>query len=105
MNDIKASLVSGMLAAGLLFGCLFSAIRHELQAIKPILVYGNLLPGSSVTNLEGLGILLAGIVLSVSFGALVLIRYCGRRSSGAMLHETNLNAARGMVGLEELKER
>jgi hypothetical protein len=104
VNDLKWSLLAGALAAGFLLGYLAMSVGHELMAVKSVVMHGSLYPGSAVTNLAGLGILSCGLLVSVCFGMLILIRSYGRRSSGAMLRETNLNAQRGMSGLEELRE-
>lgn len=104
MNDLKVSLLAGALAAGILLGYVVMSVGHELIAVKSVVMHGSLYPGSVVTNLVGLGIELCGLLVAVCFGTLILIRSYGRRSSGAMLRETNANARRGMPGLEGLRE-
>lgn len=104
MNSLKWSLIFGGVCSVALLSFICVEVGRLLYPFRAVVMYGHVTPTSRLTNIVGLVLVLCGVWASVSMGTLVLMRNVGRRSSGAMLRETNVNARRGMPGLEGLRE-
>lgn len=104
MNSLKWSLIFGGVCSAALLAFFCAEVGRLLYPFRAVVMYGHVTPSSRLTNIVGLALILCGVWASVSMGTLVAMRNFGRRSSGAMLRETNANARRGMPGLEGLRE-
>lgn len=81
-------------------------LSGELRYLKThwrAVVYGPLLQGGSLTNLEGLGVLICALFLCVFMLSLLAIRRFGLRQTGDMLAQQHKEIRTGVSGVAELR--
>ncbi len=101
----KAFYLSLLVGVSLVFALSQAIGPAFLKAYWRVLVYGSLRPGSAITNLEALGILILGTMLTVFLPALHLYRRLGLRQTGDMLDQAQKELRGGMKGIGGLRKQ
>jgi hypothetical protein len=100
-SDLKKA----FMGAGGIVLCYFFTLLGQARFLKPYwqtIYRGALTPGSKVTNLEALGILLLGLGVCAFMIVLLSIRTVSLRQTGAMLKQTHNELRTTMPGVGQL---
>jgi len=95
MNEFRKSLRLGVASVVLYVFWASSDLRY-LRPYWKVILKGPIRPGSAWTNLEGLGLLLAGVASIVFMISLLLLRRYTYRESGRMLSHTQREMEEGL---------
>jgi hypothetical protein len=101
-SDLKKAFMG---AVGIVL-CFFFTLLGQARFLKPhweMIYRGSITPGSKVTNLEALGILLLGVGVCAFMIVLLSIRTVSLRQTGAMLNQTHNELLTTMPGVGQLR--